>query len=398
MRVLVLDEEFPWPLNTGKRIRSYHLISRLATNHEVRYLAYGDESSEAFHHFASNRLNPIAVRPHVPPKEGPAFYLRLLLNLFSRYPYIVQSHYSRAFADAVRHISHEWRPDVVLCEWTPYAVFARENKSIPVVVAAHNIETRIWERYREAETNPARRWYIGRQIPKVRRFEEKTFGMVQGVTAVSQLEADDIRCISASCRVEVVDNGVDLTYFNSTGGAPAPNSAVFTGSMDWRPNQDAAIYFCNDILPLIQLKISDFTVTFVGRKPPQSIIDLQKLKVVTVTGTVDDVRPFIDKAGVYIVPLRIGGGSRLKILEALAMKRAIVSTTIGAEGLHLCNNEHLLVADSPHAFAEQVVQLLSDRPLCERLGDNGRKAVEQSYGWDALAVRLEKFLLSVGKS
>jgi polysaccharide biosynthesis protein PslH len=396
MRILVLDEEFPWPLNTGKRLRSYNLISRLARQHEVGYLAYGEESSDSYRHFASNRLNPIAVPPHVPSKEGLAFYIRLLMNLFSCYPYIVQSHYSASFAIALERAVQSSRPDIILCEWTPYAIFAREVTAIPVIISAHNIETRIWERYLEAEGNPLRRWYIGRQIPKVRRFEQETFGRVKGVIAVSSLEADDIRRIAKTCRVEVVDNGVDLTYFNSSAAGSNSNSAVFTGSMDWRPNQDSAHYFCKDILPLIQNKLPDFAVTFVGRTPPQSVLDLQKIKGVSVTGTVDDVRPYIENAGVYIVPLRIGGGSRLKILEALAMKKAVVSTTIGAEGLHFRDNEHLQIADTPEAFAKEVVRLIGDPSLRMRLGEAGRSAVEQSYGWDALAARLEKFLNSVG--
>jgi polysaccharide biosynthesis protein PslH len=398
VRILVLDEEFPWPLNTGKRIRSYHLISRLARNHEVRYLAYGEESSDSFRHFASNRLNPIVVPPRVPKKNGLAFYFRLLLNLFSRYPYIVQSHYSADFSAALGRAIKAQRPDIILCEWTPYAIFAHETASIPIVVSAHNLETTIWERYHQTERNPFRRWYIGLQIPKVRRFEDEAFGRVQGVIAVSSLEADDIRKISKSCQVGVVDNGVDLTYFNASDTTVDSRTAVFTGSMDWRPNQDAAIYFCREIFPLIKNMIPNFAVTFVGRNPPQDVIDLQRIAGVSITGTVDDVRPYIEKSGVYIVPLRIGGGSRLKILEALAMRRAVVSTTIGAEGLEIRDNEHLLIADSPQKFADQVVRLISNAPLRTRLGKAGREAVEKSYGWDALADRLEKFLMSLGKA
>jgi glycosyltransferase involved in cell wall biosynthesis len=165
--------------------------------------------------------------------------------------------------------------------------------------------------------------------------------------------------------------------------------------MDWRPNQDAALYFTGEILPRIRKKHPRAAFTIVGRTPPQHIQDLGKIDGVTVTGTVDDVRPWVGRAAALVVPLRIGGGSRLKILEGMAMHKPIVSTSIGAEGLRVTDNHDILLADNPDTFADAVVRCLSDSALRNRLGDNGRKLVEQEYRWDILARKMHEYLCRV---
>ncbi|MEW5925078.1 MAG: glycosyltransferase family 4 protein, partial [Candidatus Zixiibacteriota bacterium] len=154
-------------------------------------------------------------------------------------------------------------------------------------------------------------------------------------------------------------------------------------------------YFVKDILPLIYKERPDVEAVFVGRNAPPHIMSLNKVKGVKITGAVDDVRPYMEEGDVYIVPLRIGGGTRLKILDALAMRKAVVSTSIGAEGLDLQEGKHLLIADTPERFAAKVLKLLEDPGLVESLGEAGRKQVEEKYGWDQLAAKLEKFVSSL---
>ena len=196
-------------------------------------------------------------------------------------------------------------------------------------------------------------------------------------------------------RTMVIPNGVDLEFFSPL-AQPAPRQhLVFTGSMDWRPNQDAARYFAHEILPLLRQVRPELECTFVGRSPPPDIQSLAAVPGFKLTGTVEDVRPYVERAAVYVVPLRIGGGSRLKILEALAMGRPVVSTTVGAEGLDVVNERHLLLADDPASFAKAVLRALDDRELCERLVAQGRRLVEQHYGWDALAEQFSGFIQEV---
>jgi len=392
MKILVLDEEFPYPLNTGKRIRSFHLLRRLAANHKLYYLAYGKTASAGFRALAEAGMNPVAVTPRVPRKSGLVFYGRLLANLFSARPYIVTSHYSREFRSAVEGAVDRLCPDIILCEWTPYAVYVQQMPQTKTMIAAHNIEANIWRRYFEHETSVLKRWYIGRQVPKVARFERAAFGRVDGITAVTEAEAREISALAGSTAVRVVENGVDLVYYEAGDSPSDSQELVFTGSMDWRPNQDAVTYFIRDIFPLLRSKYPSLAVSFVGRNPPPEIMALDRISGVTVTGTVDDVRPYIRRAAVYIVPLRIGGGSRLKILEALAMRKAVVSTAIGAEGLKVADGSNILLADDPDRFAEKIGLLLEDAELRARLGATGRDTVEKMYSWESLAAKLDQFI------
>jgi len=392
MRILVLDEEFPYPLNSGKRIRTYNLFQRLANRHEIGYLAYGHEESDSAQALNDVGIRPIAVEPQVPEKSGLRFYLRLLTNIFSSLPYIVDSHYSELFSRKMTQCIDEFEPDLVMCEWSPYAIFVRGLESVKKVIVAHNIESTIWKRYHETETSLLKKWYIVPQARKVDKFERDAFGWVDGATAVSADEAATIGTMAPELPVEVVDNGVDLEYFTGEKDREKPGKLVFVGSMDWRPNQDAVGYFVESIAPLLARDNPSLETTFVGRKPTEEIREYGNLEGITVTGTVDDVRPYIDEAAVYVVPLRVGGGSRLKILEALAMGKAVVSTSVGAEGLDLQDGRHLILADEPDSFSEAVSNLLSDEVRRRQLGEEGRKRVEERYGWDAISNVLEAFL------
>jgi sugar transferase (PEP-CTERM/EpsH1 system associated) len=396
MRVLVLDEEFPFPTNTGKRTRSFNLYRRLAAQFQIRYVGYGEYGSAA-EALRSEGIEPVAIPARVPPKQGLLFYLRLLANLWSPLPYIVTSHYSRLYRDAVRENIAQFRPDLVLCEWTPYALYVKRFSSVKKLVSTHNIEADIWQRYYANESNPLRRWYIGKQWRKVDQFERTALGWADGAVAVSDLDHTRLAQWHPELRMTVVPNGVDLDYFHPAPQPELRRHLVFSGAMDWRPNQDAARYFVREILPLLRQARPDLECTFVGRSPPADIHALAEVPGVHVTGTVDDVRPYIERAAVYIVPLRIGGGSRLKILEALAMGRAVVSTTVGAEGLDIVHDQHVVLADDPRAFAQSVLQLLDDLQRSRQLAAEGRRLVEQCYGWDALADGFGSFICKIAE-
>lgn len=392
MKILVLDEEFPYPTNTGKRTRSFNLYRRLAQWFDIRYIGYGEKGSVAAEALRLAGIEPIAVPARIPPKFGPAFYLRLLANLLSPLPYIVTSHYSSVYRDIVLDNVGVFCPNLILCEWTPYVINVRDLASIKSLVSTHNVEADIWQRYYENETNQFRRWYIGKQWRKVNNFERTALEWVDGALAVSELDRNRLLQKHPNLPITVVPNGVDLDYFQPKPQPLQRQHVVFTGSMDWRPNQDAARYFASEILPLLHQDRPELECTFVGRTPPSDIQALAQLPGLCITGTVDDVRPYVERAAVYIVPLRIGGGSRLKILEALAMGRAVVSTTIGAEGLEVIPHRHILLADDPRSFADAILQLLDDPEWCRKLAAEGRCLVENYYGWDALANKFANFI------
>jgi glycosyltransferase involved in cell wall biosynthesis len=188
-------------------------------------------------------------------------------------------------------------------------------------------------------------------------------------------------------KVYDIPTGVDVDFFQpSKGSSASPNSLVFIGSMDWLPNEDAMRYFIDDILPILRQRIPDVHVTIVGRNPYQSLLErAQPDPALTVTGRVDDVRPYIDDAVAFIVPIRIGGGTRLKIYEAMAMEKPVISTTVGAEGLPLHDGVHLLIADDPMAFADAIVKVLSNFELANELGQKAAQLVRKNFGWQGVA-------------
>jgi len=398
MRILVIDEEFPYPLDSGKRIRSFNLIRRLAARAEVHYLAYGAAHSAAAEACAAAGIHPLPVPGGLPPNSGPGFYARLAANLLSPRPYIVARHYSRRFQHALDRTVAALRPDLVLCEWTPYAAFVEHLTSIPRVIVAHNLEQRIWRRYWENEPRGPKRAYIGHQARKVADFEQHAFAGVEGAVAVSREEAEAIGAAHSALRVAVVENGVDLDFFRAQSCSVEAETLVFVGAMHWRPNQDAVAHFVTEVLPRLQQRHPNLRFDVVGQAPPPEIRRLDERPGVRILGRVDDVRPYVAAATACVVPLRIGGGTRLKILEALAMKKAVVATTIGAEGLELDEGEHILRADTPTVMAEAITRVCGDPALRERLGRQGRQRVEERYGWDALAAKLATFLTQFANS
>lgn len=393
MRVLVVDEEIPYPLNTGKRLRTYNLLKHLATRHKIVFVCRQHENEQGSH---AEALKKIGIKPVVVPhtirkKAGLKFYLALIANLFSRLPYSVSSHYSLPFEDKIKQLLSSKRFDIIHCEWTPYAVNLGSVLPFPSVVDAHNVEAQIWKRNYEVEKNPLVKAFIYLQWKKMARFEENAFPKFTKIISVSKEDQAVISNWVDKAHIEVVQNGVDIEYFRSSGKTEKPFSMVFTGSMDWRPNVDGILYFLSDIWPGIKATFPESRVIIVGRNPMQVLKDrIKKETSVTLTGTVDDVRPFVEEALVYIVPLRVGGGSRLKILEALSMKKAVVSTSVGAEGLELQSGKDLIIADSPHDFKEAVTRLFKDEKLRKDLGKAGKTVVEEKYQWKAISKRLEK--------
>ncbi|MFZ1983220.1 MAG: glycosyltransferase family 4 protein, partial [Desulfatitalea sp.] len=374
MRVIVIDEELPFPVNTGKRLRTFNLLKHLSLHHEIVFICrcHAEGDSGACGGFKESGIEVITVPPPLLDKKGLKFYCALFLNLFSIYPYSVSSHYSKMLVQTIEKEIGKKKYDLIHCEWTPYAINLQSVRDVPLVVDAHNVEALIWQRNCEVARNPLVKAYFWLQWKKMARFEKAAFADFRRIAAVSEQDRAIITRWVSPDKVKVIENGVDIDYFQPSLEKPEPGSLVFTGSMDWRANVDAMIYFLDQVWPLLLAKCPQARLCIVGRNPlPVLKARVQGESRVLLTGTVDDVRPYIAKAAVYIVPLRVGGGSRLKILEALSMRKAVVSTTIGAEGLELEAGRDLLVADHPRDFCNRILSLFHDEELRTRLGENG---------------------------
>jgi glycosyltransferase involved in cell wall biosynthesis len=266
---------------------------------------------------------------------------------------------------------------------------------VPTVLVQHNVESDLLHCYSQRERSPLRRAYNWLEYVKYRADEQQICRSASLIMSVSELDRRAMQSWGGLPPCVVIPNGVDTTYFTPDMGThEAEQSAgvVFTGTMNYSPNVEAMLYFADQIWPLIRTQVPGATLSIVGHAPPREILQLSDLPNVTVTGSVPDVRPYLGAAQVVVVPLRIGSGTRLKILEALAMGRAVVSTSLGYEGLDLEEGRHLLVADEPAAFAARVTELLRDPARRAALGREGRRQVEETYDWRVIGLRLEATL------
>lgn len=388
LKVLVLDEEVPYPLNSGKRIRTWNILSRLAKKHAVTLLCYGPEADSARAAITEAGISLQLVEPQG-SLEGFRLYSRLFLNVFSREPFSVAKHYSSRFLDRVGTLVRESRWDLIHCEWTPYARYVSQLRSLPVVISAHNVECEILERRSRTASNFVSKAFFRTQAYKMRRFEKASLQRATGVTAVTENDLETMRewgVRSAS----VAPNGVDLSIPVPRHESETDEEILFLASLDWHANVDALDHFTANIFPHVLAESPNSRLRIVGRRPSPSLVRrYSNLPGVDFVGEVADVRPFVARAAMVIVPLRVGGGSRIKILEALASEKAVVSTSVGAEGLDIVPGEHLIIADKPEDFARRIFELQKSKAARRELGRNGRRLIEQNYGWDGIASRVE---------
>ncbi len=398
LRVLVLDEWIPYPPDSGKRVRTWNILRRLARRHKVLLHCYGDAESEAAQAVRSAGITMNTVAP-LPELTGWGLYGRLLQNLLSSNPYSVSKHDTHRFREGLKRLCSENQFDLVHFEWTPYAHFMGEVGDLPCLIMAHNIETQIWSRRAQQCRGRTASAFFRLQAGKMERFERRAMRQADCVATVTELDAQQVKAWGAR-NTALVENGVDLNEFvPPVEGVQDSQEVLFLGSLDWYPNLNAVEYLIEHIWPLIKERFPYARLRIVGRRSPHSLEKrVAQSAGVELVGEVADVRPHLGRAAVVLVPLRIGGGSRIKILEALAMGKAVVSTKIGAEGLAVSDGAHLVLADSPADFAQRTIELLNSSQQRSALGMRGRALVEERYSWDRAAAALESAWLRTCRS
>jgi sugar transferase (PEP-CTERM/EpsH1 system associated) len=394
MHILWLKTELLHPLDKGGKIRTYNMLKELKRDHEITYLTLDDGTADAVaREQASEYCDELVCAPHQSREKFTAgFYSELLFNLASPLPYAIKKYDSPLMRKEIRERVEAGKVDLVVCDFLAPAAnvpFDLGCNAVPAVLFQHNVEAMIWKRHYEVQSNPLKKSYLYAQWLKMRAFERKMCRRFDSVVAVSSEDREQMQNEYGVESVFDVPTGVNTDFFSPRGNQrSSPHNIVFTGSMDWLPNEDAISYFTEKVMPRIKQAIPDVTLTVVGRNPYPSLLELAKRDCsIEVTGRVDDVRPYIERAAAYVVPLRIGGGTRLKIYEAMAMEKAIISTTIGAEGLPLKDGAELLLADTDESFAEAVIRVLSDKTLASDLGNRAAARVRAEFGWERVAGR-----------
>lgn len=379
------------PVDTGGKIRSYHLARALARRHEVTMLTWYDGQRDAAYEEAMAREFPGAVTLRAGPRRVDPLSagLRYAAGLFTGAPFAIRKFTTSEVRALIDQWAGERRFDAMVCDFLSASLHFSRPESMPVVLFQHNVEASLWARQAQHETNPVLRAVYGLEAARMRRYEREALRRFRHVVAVSPHDRDLMSADVDPARITVVPTGVNVDQFASAASQePSGPTVLFLGSMDWEANIDGVEWMAESIWPTVLASVPDARFRIVGRNPHGRVLRLAGPSI-EVTGAVPSVTEYLAEAQVVVVPLRIGGGTRLKIFEAMAAARAVVSTSVGAEGLPVTHGVDLLLADDPDAFARAVIEVLRTPDRRRSLG-RAALALAREHDWSRVAGVMEQ--------
>jgi len=393
MNLLFLSTRSPYPLISGHSLRTYHILKGAAQIHHVTFVTFVQLPE---HELKKENLDHLrSFCKGVYPFEIPADMSKmtlvkmLFLNLFSSLPFVAQKYDAPLMRQKIREIIQKDHIDLVHVDLLPLAVYINEFENLPKILVNHNVESIRLYRWFKTEANPVKKAYLGIQWLKLRKFERSAMNKFDGCVVVSEVDKELLLKMGVKSKLFVVPTGTNTKFFTPSNGRVFENSVLWIGHMDVHTNRDAVLYFWKEIYPILKKKYPEIKVTFVGTAPPKEIAEAaQKDGQVKATGFVEDIRPYINEAAVMVVPIRIGSGTRLKILDAMAMGKAIVSTSVGCEGLNVNDGKDILIADNPGDFANKTIDLLRDSDKRTRLEKNAIE-LAKTYDWELITQKQE---------
>ena len=391
MKILFLQKRPLFPADSGGKIRTLNILRHLARWHDVTYLCNFAENERKFlPKMADLGLELETIPWREASRHSWRFYGQLATNVLSRHPFNVAKDYDRRLRRRAEELLAENDYDLIICDFVQMARNAIGLTGPPKLLFQHNVEAEIFARHAKTGGSWALRQYMHLQYRKMRRFEAKAGRDFDAVVAVSDRDKQTFQADYGWDHVHTIDTAVDLDYFQRNGTEERPDQIMFLGAMDWLPNEDCAEYFVREVWPIVRNKRPNVTFQIVGRNPTPLVRQLNSATGVEVVGTVPDVRPYLAESSVVVVPLRIGGGTRIKIFEAMAMGKTVVSTTLGAEGLNVTSGHDIEIADTPNELADAVLRLLDSPDLRTTIGANARELVEQHYSAEKIARQFEE--------
>ncbi|MDQ2974640.1 MAG: glycosyltransferase [Acidobacteriota bacterium] len=395
--MLQLAPRVCWPLDTGAKLRNYHLGRVLSEHARVSLLAF-------IHDGEPPAIPGNFYQQVLTVRREPGYTTtKILRGAVSRTPLPLLNYTTESMSRALKGVLAETDFDIVQVEsihLMGYLPIIRAARSQPLIVCDwHNIESELMGRYSEREGNIIRRSYARRTARLMRNFEQRALDEFDAHVTVSERDAERLRSLNSKARIFVIENGVDAANHSeeqleqayewwraqqTPSNPPIRNRIVFVGSMDYHANIDGAVSFSREVWPHLRERKPDLTFTIVGRDPAPEVRELALTPGIEVTGTVDDVRPYYREAIAAVVPLKVGGGSRLKILEAMAAGVPVVSTVLGAEGLELTHDKNILVADTTEKMIEAIVKLIEKPEQRKRLREAGHSLISNRYDWSRI--------------
>jgi sugar transferase (PEP-CTERM/EpsH1 system associated) len=392
MRVLQFAPRLCWPLDTGAKLRNYHLARVLAERAHLSLLAFDDHLP--FSAESGSALEKIYKQVFAIPRDSAYTSTKIVRGLLGQTPLPVLNYTTGPMKRALDHLLRDQDFDIIQVEsihLMSYLPIVQKARKPPVVVCDwHNVESELMQRYSQREPGLLRRTYASRTARLMSEFEKRALRDFDLHIAVSQRDAERLGAINPDARIFVIENGVDTDFYSPlrANDESLARRIVFVGSMDYHANIDGAVKFSREVWPHLRERQPELIFTIVGKDPAPEVRDLAQIPGIEVTGTVDDVRPFYREARAAVVPLNVGGGSRLKILEAMAAGVPVVSTTLGAEGLEVRHDENILIADTNEQLIEAITSVVEDKTQHDHLGAAGRALVSRRYDWSSLGAAL----------
>jgi glycosyltransferase involved in cell wall biosynthesis len=392
MKILWICPFFLHPTDRGAQIRTLGTLKQLHKRNEIHFAALNNpqnlEGPERSSEYASRYF---AVEHSAPDRKSMAMIPQLVGSIVDPVPLAVSRYHSAQLKRKIASLIAEEHYDSIVCDFLAAAPNVPDLTSC--VLFQHNVETTIWQRHVRQAESTLKKYFFQLQAAKMEAYERKVCRAAKHVIAVSDIDADRMRQMFQIDTVSSVPTGVDVEYFAPPATSPQKSDIVFCGSMDWLPNVDAVLHFVSDILPVIRQTLPNVTFTIAGRSPDAAVLKaVEGLPGISVTGRVDDMRPYLWGSKISIVPIRIGGGTRLKIYECMAAGVPVVSTTVGAEGLAYTDGEDIILADDPGAFAASCIQLLSNESARSAVAQNALTRAQNEFSWAAVSRQFEAIL------
>jgi glycosyltransferase involved in cell wall biosynthesis len=389
MKVLLLTQVLPYPPDSGPKVKTWNVLKYLARQHEVTLASFvrGDQSAEVEALRRYCRAVHTVPMTRSPLRDG----LALLRSLATGQPWMMVRDDRAALRRLVDRLCAETRFDIVHADQLNMAQYAVRVTGARKVLDAHNALWLLYKRLAETMPSGPRRWLLERDWRLLKEYEGRMVRDFDAMLAVSDEDrAALVEAAGGPREITVIPIAVDTDEIPVVSRAPQANHLLHIGTMYWPPNIDGMWWFIREVYPLIRALRPDVGLDVVGARPPRELAALNgNGQNIHVTGYVNDPKPYLERAGAFIVPLRAGGGMRVKILEALARGLPLVTTTLGCEGIAVEHGRHVLIADTPEAFARETLRLLNDRALADELGRAGRRRIEQVYDYRAACQPLD---------